>query len=113
LGVSGSEHAPGTPLGYDYGKMQPSKGCTRVLRLIGLFVAGCGVYNLIKTDVVSYMFLRSMFVFFDFEQPLLLFFADYLSMMGLWVFIGHYSAKVLLRISKRMKCVKTRHTAIK
>ena len=41
------------------------------------------------------MFLHSLFVFFDYEEPLLLFYADYIAVMGLFVWIGHYLAKWL------------------
>ena len=47
------------------------------------------------------MFLRNQFVFFDFEEPLIFFFGDYLAVMGLFVFIGHYLAKAAQYAKKR------------
>ena len=41
------------------------------------------------------MLLRNMFVFFDFEEPLTLFYVDYIAVMGLFVWIGHYLSKFL------------------
>ena len=43
------------------------------------------------------MFLQSEFVFLDYEESKLLFFLDYLALMGLCIFIAHYSAKLVHR----------------
>ena len=43
------------------------------------------------------MFLRSEFVFLDYEEPKLLFLLDYLALMGLCIFIAHYIAKLVRR----------------
>ena len=41
------------------------------------------------------MLLRYHFVFFDFEEPLVLFLADYAAIMGLFVCLGHYFSAFL------------------
>lgn len=64
-------------------------------RAAALLICILGIYAFIKNDIASYLFLRSQFVFFDTEQPLILFFAEYLAMMGLWVCIAYYGAKLL------------------
>lgn len=69
-----------------------------ILRGIGLLTAGYGTYAFVKRDIGSYMFLKNQFVFFNFEEPLLLFILDYIAVMGLFVFIGHYLAAGLKRI---------------
>lgn len=69
-----------------------SKVRTWVLRGIGVLIAGYGIYAFIEKDFVTYMFLKIDFVFYDFEKPLILFLLDYLAIMGLFVWIGHYSA---------------------
>ena len=38
------------------------------LRLAALLIAGYGLFCFIQKDIVSYMFLKNQFVFFDFEQ---------------------------------------------
>lgn len=63
---------------------------TSVLRILGITIIVYGVYACMKTDVLSYMTLRTTFVFFDFEQPLPLFFLDYLAMLGMWATAGHH-----------------------
>jgi hypothetical protein len=77
---------------------------------VAALVAGYGVYAFIKHDLVSYMFLNNRFVFFDFERPLLLFFVDYVAIMGLWIWIWiSYYLKLFLskltqrRMKKRMR----------
>ena len=49
------------------------------------------------------MFLRTQFVFYDFGEPLPSFFMDYLAVMALFVYIGHYMAEGIARYSKRKK----------
>ena len=47
------------------------------------------------------MFLKNQFVFFDFVEPLILFLMDYVSIMGLLVFISHYFASGFRRMQKK------------
>ena len=59
-------------------------------RILALIIAGYGIYAFAKRDIGDYMFLRSHFVFFDYEEPLLFFYMDYIAVMGLFVFLGYY-----------------------
>lgn len=61
-----------------------------ILRVLAFVIAGYGVYAFIKRNVADYMFLRSHFVFFDYTEPLIFFILDYLAIMGMFVFAGHY-----------------------
>ena len=54
-----------------------------------------GVCAFIRRDIPVYMFLRSQFVFFDFSQPRIFFFADYLSIMILFAAVGFQIGKIL------------------
>ena len=80
---------------------KPSQLRTWLLRLFAVGIATYGVYAFVKRDIGSYMLLRNEFVFFNFEEPLAFFFADYLAVMGLFVFLGHYAAKGLKLCVKR------------
>lgn len=71
------------------------------LRLGAVFVAGYGLYAFVKNQFLSYMFLTSAFVFFDFERPVFLFFTEYVAIMGLFVFLAHYLSKGLALLSRR------------
>lgn len=74
---------------------KPSKLRARLIRTAGILIAIYGVYALIRRDILSYLFLQTQFVFFDFEEPLIFFFLDYLAVMGLFVFAGHYAGKAV------------------
>lgn len=84
-------------------KASPSDARKVILRVIVATIAAYGVYAFLKHDIASYLFLKTEFAFFDLEQSLILFYADYLAMMGLWVIIAYYAAKGLQWISSRKK----------
>lgn len=42
-----------------------------------------------------YLFMQTHFVFFDFSEPIPLFYLDYLAIMGLFIFLAHTAAKLL------------------
>lgn len=74
-----------------------------ILRIAAVFIAGYGVYAFIKNQLLAYMFLTSSFVFFDFEKPIILFFTEYIAIMGLFVFVAHYVVKGIQMLSGRRK----------
>ena len=78
-------------------KPLPKRACTA--RAAGVIIAIYGIYAFIKRDIGIYMLLQSAFVFFDYEEPLILFYIDYIAVMGLFIWIGHYAAKILRKIS--------------
>lgn len=60
-----------------------------VSKITVLAICSYGVYAFVKQKVWTYLFLKSEFVFFDFSEPLLMFFVDYIAMMILFGFIGN------------------------
>lgn len=70
-----------------------SKPLRIILRIAAVMIAGYGLYAFLKNQFLSYMFLTSSFVFFDYERPVLLFFTGYMAIMGLFIFLGHYVSK--------------------
>ena len=64
-----------------------------VLRAAAVLVAAYGVYAFWKHDIGSYLLFINTFAFFDYERPLVLFFADYLAVMALFVFLAYYATK--------------------
>ncbi len=76
-----------------------------VLRAVAVLIAGYGAYAFMKRDVGSYMLLRNQFVFFDFEEPLILFLLDYITIMGLFIGAGHYLSEILKKLRKRKSTV--------
>ena len=91
------------------GKLSRKKSKLRVwfLRLTGFLIAAYGVYALFHREIPSYLFLQTQFVFFDFEEPLVFFLLDYLTVMGLFVFSGHYAGQAVRRLSKSRKRAKS------
>lgn len=76
-----------------------SQASTCVLRIIALITAFYGIYAFLKREILNYIFMKTQFVFFNFEEPLLLFILDYLAIMGLFVFIGHYISTIIKNIN--------------
>lgn len=57
-------------------------------------IAAClavyGILAFMKRGFIDYMFFKSQYAFFDFREPLLFFFFDYVAVMGLFVMAGYY-----------------------
>lgn len=70
-------------------------------RIVAVGIAVYGVIAFVNRDIGSYMFMINPFVFLDFEEPIVFFFADYIAIMGLFVFIGHYFTEFLKWIKLR------------
>ena len=87
---------------------KPSKLRVRLIRTAGGLIAAYGVYALFRRDIPSYLFLQNQFVFFDFEEPIIFFFCDYIAIMGLMSWIGHYFSKLLMRLVKS-RCDRNDH----
>lgn len=66
---------------------------TIILRVIAVFIAMYGAIAFVKRDIWNYMILKNHFAFFDFTEPVIFFLLDYLAVMALFVFIGHYISK--------------------
>ena len=66
-----------------------------MIRGIAALVAGYGVYAFIRREIGHYMFLQNQYVFFDFEEPLIFFLADYITVIALFVWVSYYFSKGL------------------
>ncbi len=76
-----------------------------ILRAVAALIAVYGMYLFGRKNIVSYIFLRQQFVFFDFEQGAAAVFTEYIAMMGFWVFTAYYISKGIGRISVARKSV--------
>ena len=84
------------------GVTKPS-GIRRVIFLIsGIVIVGFGLYVFVTRDLVTYMFLRTQFVFLDYSESPISFYIDYLAMMGLFIWIAHYLSVVLKKYGKKL-----------
>lgn len=61
-----------------------------LLRGLALGTSVYGAWVFVKNDLFSYMMLKNLFVFFDYSQPTILFFTEYIAMMVLWATIAYY-----------------------
>lgn len=99
-------------LGFHWGMMmgiakkpfkKPSVICKWILRTAAILIAGYGIHAFIQRDIGSYMLLKNLFAFFDFEEPILLFMLDYIAVMGLFVTISYYFSFYLKKVKKQKK----------
>lgn len=76
-------------------KREASTSQTWGLRILAVSVSGFGIYAFQKHNLISYMLLKNQFVFFDMQQPLISFLAEYIAMMGLWACLSYYTSQRL------------------
>lgn len=73
------------------------------LLFIGTAISLYGITVFIKRDFLTYLLLKSEFVFLDYGESIFLFYIDYFALIGLCVFIAHYLTKLLRLFQKRKK----------
>ena len=78
-----------------------SCGQKTILFLAGFTVAFYGGWVFVKRNFITYLFLRSEFVFLDYEEPKILFYLEYLSFMGTCIFVSHYLGKFLCLLTQK------------
>ena len=64
-------------------------------RIAATGAAAYGVYAFVKRQIGEYLFLQTHFLFLDPNELIIFFFIDYLAVMILFVYLGHYLAKLL------------------
>lgn len=74
-----------------------------IARGLGFLIAAYGLFAFFKREIGSYIFLKTQFVFVDFNEPLVLFLLDYIAVMGLFVFLGHYLAETAKKLSRNTR----------
>ena len=80
------------------GKLSQTKEHPKLFSVI-MFIAGAvvavyGVSAFIRRNFLTYLFLKNEFVFLDYDESPILFYIDYLALMGLCVFVSHYASKL-------------------
>ena len=74
-----------------------------LLFLIGTAISLYGITVFIRRDFLTYLLLKSEFVFLDYEESVFQFYIDYLALMGLCIFIAHYLARLLKQVHGQSK----------
>lgn len=79
---------------------------TWILRGMAALIVVYGLYLFGRKNIISYMFLRVPFVFFDFDQSVAAVFAEQIAMMAFWIFAAYYVSKGIGKISASKNFVK-------
>ena len=77
-------------------RLKKKKAAFIVLSVVLTLIAAFGVYAFVANRLYEYMFLQTQFLFFDYDKPLILTYAEYLSMIVLFAWIGYW-LKALLK----------------
>jgi hypothetical protein len=64
-----------------------------VLGYLPVLISVYGVFALFKRGILGYLTLQTSFAFFDFDEPVIFFFADYIAVMILFVWAGYLIGK--------------------
>ena len=68
-----------------------------ILSIMLSLIAAFGAYAFVVNRLYEYMFLITQFVFFDFDNPLILTLAEYISMIVLFAWIGYWLKKAITK----------------
>lgn len=71
--------------------------------LLGGGIALYGAAALVRRRLPAYLFAQAEFVFLDYGESKVLFYLDYLAMMGTFIFLAHYAAKLLKKAKRNQK----------
>lgn len=71
--------------------------------VLGAGIAVYGAFAFLHRNLLDYMLLKNEFVFLDFSESKVLFYIDYLAMMGLCIFASHYISKLFTMLGSRKK----------
>ena len=83
-------------------RIEEGKKRTVLVWAARFFAAAVAVYGVVcfwHANILSYMFVKVEFVFFDFEKSAALVFTEYIAMMGFWIFAGYYVSKSIGKLA--------------
>ena len=83
------------------GRREASGAVKMLLRILGSVIAVYGLTVFIRRDLLTYMLIRTQFVFLDFNESVPLFYIDCLSMMGTFIWSAYWLSA--LTCDKRSK----------
>ena len=78
---------------------QPSHVRKILLPILGVGIAIYGLIVFIRRDLLTYMLVRTQFVFLNFSESIPLFYLDYLAMIGAFIFLAYYLSALLRKWS--------------
>ena len=81
-------------------RLKRKKTAFIIFAVVITLIAAYGAYSFIANRIYEYMFLKTRFVFFDYGKPLILTFAEYLSMIVLFAWIGYWVKELLKKVNR-------------
>lgn len=81
----------------------PDKSHPILFTLLGGGIALYGAVALVRRGLPTYLFAQAEFVFLDYGESKVLFYLDYLAIMGTFIFLTHYAAKLLKKAKRNQK----------
>ena len=90
-------------LGHLRKPMNGSKWLRISARTLCAGISAYGVYAFTHRQLGDYMLLKTQFVFFNFDEPIVLSLLDYAAMMVLFATLGYYLSKLLSKIDVNEK----------
>ena len=87
-------------------RLKKRKAAFILLAIALTLIAAFGAYAFITNRLYEYLFLQTQFVFFDFDKPLILTFAEYLSMIVLFAWIGYWLRSLFKWLKKTDRVIK-------
>ena len=74
-----------------------------VAKVILCLISVYGIWAFIRRDIASYMFMKTQFVFFNFNEPRIMFFLDYIAIMIMSGTVGSIIISLLKRFDQRFQ----------
>lgn len=84
-------------------RQPPARSSQWALKTLGILVAVYGAVAFVRRGLPDYLFYRTQFGFFDYEEPLVFFFADYIAILALFVLTGYWLARLSQIVGKTKK----------
>ena len=84
-------------------RLKKKKAAFILLAVVLTMIAAFGAYAFISNRIYEYMFLKTQFVFFDFDKPLILTLCENLSTVVLFAWIGYWLKALLGQMRKSKK----------
>ncbi|MGN0508230.1 MAG: DUF4405 domain-containing protein [Ruminococcus sp.] len=78
-----------------------SKIAEIILFVAGLFIAFYGATEFVRYSMAEYLFMQTEFAFLDYAENPILFYMNYLSVMGMFIFAAHCLQKLIKFIQRK------------
>lgn len=88
----------------------PNRGRTFAVRIMVVLIAVYGVYAFFERDIGSKLILYYTYSYWNFDEPVISFFMDYVSIMGVYICVTYYVLK-FVQNRKKQRLSKSLHSS--